>query len=260
MDNKEFDRLLGLWKKEKMSRAKGVLPAKGKDCLFFTELEAYVNNGCQALTAFQKQHIESCSYCQRMIATFKETMEEEEQTTPIYARIKEIFNAFLLPFKTLPRFAPALVPVLTVIIIFIIFPPLFNPSLELKNYSFEFSQSTLRTRGSHLPTGKISKIKLTVNLDCYAYLFTIEENKARLLIQEKVMGKVENAFPKEGRFEEEGKLILLLTKKPLQDTSSAGEIIIKNYDKDEKTTLEALRRQLKRKDIGIKFLNISKNK
>lgn len=265
MDNKEFNKLLSLWKKNKSSGIKSTGPQKGKDCLYFTEIEKYARGDTGKFTSTQKQHVHSCSYCQKMIAIFEKVMEEEEQVT-FYEWLAEawrnLVDTIVLSFKALPRLTPALAPVLAVILIFIIFS---NQPLELKNYSFEFAQPTIKTRGFRsVPEttieGKKFKIsKIVATADCYAYLFIIKESKINLLIQEQIKGKIENTLPKEGWLEGEGKLILLLTRKPLQDVSSAGEIIIKNYDKDAKTASEALRRQLKRKDIGIKFLKVANN-
>jgi len=252
MDKKEFDKLFGFWKKEKIKQAKTTAPAKGKDCLYFTELEAYAKKGGEALTSAKNQHIQSCVYCQKMIATFEKAM-QEEQVIPIYERLGRalgnLINALALPFRALPRFAPALVPVLAVILIFVMFS---NQPLELKNYSFEFTQPSIATRGA--TSENKFKIRLVSNHDSYVYLFAIEKDKASILFQEKVAGNVEATLPKEGWLEGGRKLVLLLAKNPLKDPLSTEAIIAKNYHKGEKETQEALRKESKRKDILTKFL------
>lgn len=254
MHNKEFDRLVGLWKKEKLLQSKGVAPAKTKDCLFFTEFEAYTKNGCEVLTSAQKQHIESCAYCQKMIAGFEKAAREEKQPIPIYERLTQalenLTNSLTFPLKALPRLAPALVPVLAVIIAVIIFS---NQPLELRSYSLEFAP-TIKTRGQQLPEEKIFKIRLTTNYNCRAYLFELDVDKLNLLAEEEILKKTANIIPKDNWLRGEGKLILILSKKPLPESSRIQKVIVKNYKKGEKEALIILRKYLKRGDIALRFL------
>ncbi len=255
MDNKEFNKLLSLWKKEKSMDFKGTVPQKSKDCLYFTGLEEYAKNGGEALESAKKQHIQSCAYCQKIVATFKETLREKEQTIPIYERLTQalsaLANTLALPFRAMPRFTPALVPVLAVIIIFAVFS---NRPSELINYSFEFTRPIVKTRGITGTPAEENKFRMSnviVSFDCYAYLFVINEDEINLLVQEKIKGKVANTISSGKRLMEKNKLALLLTKKPIKDTSSAGEIIIKNYTFGDKIIAEALRKQLKRNDLSF---------
>lgn len=252
MDNKEFDKLVETWKKEKLLRSKGAMPAKTKDCLFFTEFEVYTKNGCEALTGVQKQHIQSCAYCQEMIAAFEKAVQKEKRPIPIYKQPTRAFETLvrLIGQIGLPRLTPTLVPVLAVIIMVIIFS---NQSLELKKYSFEFAPK-IKTRSPQLPEEKIFRIQLTTNDDCHAYLFELEGDKLNLLAEEEISKKITNTIPKEKWLQGEGKLILILSKKSLPEPSRTKEIISKNYENGEKETLLILKKYLKRKDIALRFL------
>lgn len=246
MNNKEFNGLLDLWKKKKLREAEGIKPPGSKDCLYFTEIEECVKDGSDKLTAAQKQHIQSCAHCQKMIAYYEEALAEEKHPIPIYERTSQALNAFT-------RFAPALAPVLAIVIFFFIFS---NKPLELKNYSIEFARPTIETRGLHLPSERLFKIKLAANYDCYAYLFEAQGSNATLLLQEKLKKRVENTLPseKDTWIKKEGKLILLLSKNPVKNIPSAEETINRNYNKSEKEILELIKGELKRNDILIKFL------
>ncbi|MCK9603260.1 MAG: hypothetical protein M0R66_02750 [Candidatus Omnitrophica bacterium] len=257
MNNKEFNKLFDFWRKKKLRGIEEIKPPKSKDCLCFAELEEHAKGSVDKLTVAKKQHLQSCSYCQKMIATFEKAVREEERVT-IYERLIETSRNFAdtiaLPFKALPRITPALASALAVILIFIIFS---NQPLELKNYSFEFAQPIIKTRGltstpAIVTAGSKFRInKIVTATDCYVYLFSIKKNKIDFLAWEKIAGKIENAFPKKGWLQDAGRLVLLLSKNPLKDISSAGEIIIKNYNKGEKPTLGALRKELERKDISF---------
>lgn len=254
MDSKEFDKLFELWKKEKILRPESAAPDKTKDCLFFTEFEAYTKNGYEALTISQKQHIQSCSYCQKMIVTFKKVAQEENQAIPIYARLAQAFKTLgrLIGEIGMPRLAPVLVPALAGIIVFIIFS---NQPLELKNYSLEFAQRDIVTRGLNDTTENIFKIRVITNYDCYAYLFEIKKNKIDFLLEQNVKKKITNIIPedKEKYIKKEGKLILIVVRKQLQDISLAKKLILKNYANTERDFLSILRGELKRKDIDIRY-------
>lgn len=254
MDNKEFNKLLSLWKKEKSMDFKAAVPQKTKDCLYFTELETYAKNGGGELTSAKKQHIQSCAYCQKIASAFKEALQEEEQAIPIYERLTHLLNALAntlaLPFKAMPRFAPALVPVLGVIIIFILFS---NQPVELKSYSFEFIPGA-KTRSIQAPADKTFRIQLVVNSDCYGYLFELDGSKPILLYEEKFIRKTVNMLPKEKWLKGKEGLILLLAREPLKDIPAAQEII-KHYPKDKEKTVKALRKNLKLNSLNLYILD-----
>ncbi len=240
MDDKEFNKLLGLWKKDRLSRIEKIAPQISKDCLYFTELEAYVKKGGEALNEAKRQHIRSCSHCQQMIAGFEKTLGEK-------SAFENLINALTLPFRSMPRFAPALVPVLAVVIILAV---IYNQPIRLDNYSFELSPSS-KIRGTQISKEKVFRVLLTPSSNCYAYLFTTEDSGVSFLVEEKTTGKIKNIIPKDKWLQGEGKLIILLSKDPLKNTSAAAEIIFKTKQKSEKETEKMLRKELKRNDIGF---------
>jgi len=262
MDDKRFQEIAKTWQEEKLKEIKP-FHKRTENCLYFQDVENYVKEGETTLSFNQREHIETCPYCKRIISAFNEIEKPprpsvKEILLKAFNKVKETVGEIgnVLKYIFSPQYRPILAPVITIIFVFLIFAPLLTPPLQLESYSVVPSQLTIKTRGGEIITESAFKIQLITNHNAYAYLFEIKKGKVDLLTREKVLKRTTLAIPSAEQtwIQKEGKLILVLSKNPLKDIPAIQEIILKNQDNNEKEISELFKKLLKTKDILVKFL------
>jgi hypothetical protein len=259
MEKNDLLKILKIWKEEKLKEVKLPLE-RTENCLYFSEAEKYVKKGESMLSPSQLEHIDSCQYCKKLIADFQKEIPPRfsfvEALKQAFDAIKETADNLLdkLSLVFQPKFVPVLAPVISVILLFLVISPFLTPSMQLESLQF-MPYSTPITRGVIPGRTNLYKISIVPKYDGYVYLFEIKNGGIDLLIQQKITKATENIIPedKETVIEKEGKLILLLTRKPIKDTLVTQGLILKNFEKNEIEMLMILKKELKRKDLDVKY-------